>query len=126
LKLSAILLFLGGVFLGDRVDAAEKPKTQAGEIAELRKEIAALREENRRLRRLLVENADDGPLTEKPRAKASPVPAPTGAARDKANATSSHWLSEGGKRHNRRCRYFKGAGRPCGKNEGTACKVCGG
>jgi len=40
----------------------------------------------------------------------------------------THWInSSSDKRHRRRCRYFGvGDGRPATKDEGVACKVCGG
>lgn len=40
----------------------------------------------------------------------------------------SHWLTtSSGKRHNPGCRYYKKTnGRPCGRSDGTACKLCGG
>jgi hypothetical protein len=127
---SAILLLLGVVIPSGRAWSAEKStKSQAEEITELRKELAALREENRRLRKLLVENTDDGFIADAPRAKVIPVPGPNDVAAatgGKGDAAARHWLSAGGKRHNDKCRYFKGAGRACGKDEGVACKVCGG
>jgi micrococcal nuclease len=49
-------------------------------------------------------------------------------APDTASNQSTHWLTtSSGKRHNTGCRYYKSSkGRPCGSDEGTACKVCGG
>ena len=43
-------------------------------------------------------------------------------------ADGQHWLTESsGVRHNSSCRYYKSSkGRPCGLDEGRACKVCGG
>ena len=127
---SAILLLLGTVFPGGHAWSAEKSaKDKTDEIAELRKEVATLREENRRLRKLLVEKTDDDFIADAPRAKVIPVPnasdvaAATGGKKEPA---MRFWLSTGGKRHNSRCRYFKGAGRACGKDEGIPCKVCGG
>jgi hypothetical protein len=126
---SAILLLLGAIVPG-RGWSAEKPaKAKADEITELRKELTALREENRRLRKLLVENTDDGFVADAPRPKVIPVPNPTDVAAatgGKSDVAARYWLSTGGKRHNNRCRYFKGSGRACGKEEGVACKVCGG
>jgi hypothetical protein len=42
--------------------------------------------------------------------------------------TAGYWLTtSSSKRHNSKCRYYKTSkGRPCGPNDGTACKVCGG
>ena len=51
----------------------------------------------------------------------APVPPPVFSG-------GSHWLTDSSKkRHNSTCRYYKKTtGRPCGPNEGTACKLCGG
>lgn len=39
----------------------------------------------------------------------------------------SYWISKTGKRHNSSCRYYKNCrGRPGTKNDGIACKLCGG
>jgi endonuclease YncB( thermonuclease family) len=39
----------------------------------------------------------------------------------------THRISNEGKRHNEKCRYFRTSNnRPCKSDEGTACKVCGG
>jgi len=42
--------------------------------------------------------------------------------------SGGYWLTtSSGRRHNASCRYYNSSkGRPCGPNEGTACKVCGG
>jgi micrococcal nuclease len=50
-----------------------------------------------------------------------------GAAADPP-ADGQHWLTESsGVRHNSGCRYYQSSkGRPCGLDEGRACKVCGG
>lgn len=127
---SAVLLLLGGIIPGVHGEAADKAaKVKADEIAQLRKENAALREENRRLRKLLVENTDDDFIADAPRAKVIPIPDPADVAATSASKkepTNRYWLSAGGKRHNSRCRYFKGAGRACGKDDGVPCKICGG
>ena len=40
----------------------------------------------------------------------------------------NYWLTiKSGIRHNSKCRYFHNSnGRPCTKDEGRACKICGG
>jgi hypothetical protein len=70
---------------------------------------------------------------------ASPPPASARLARDpqaaaavapsaSAEASGEHWLTTSShKRHNSSCKYYKSSkGRPCGPNEGTPCKACGG
>lgn len=46
----------------------------------------------------------------------------------KPKESSNFWItSSSGVRHNEKCRYFKTSkGRPCTKDEGRACKICGG
>ena len=46
----------------------------------------------------------------------------------KAKDAAGFWItSSSGVRHNEKCRYFKTSkGRPCTKDEGRACKICGG
>lgn len=41
---------------------------------------------------------------------------------------NTHWITnKSGIRHNSGCRYYKNSqGRPCTKDEGRACKKCGG
>jgi hypothetical protein len=45
-----------------------------------------------------------------------------------ARAEKNYWLTiKSGIRHNSKCRYFHNSnGRPCTKDEGRACKICGG
>lgn len=52
--------------------------------------------------------------------KVSPLLAPPGGG--------THWMTtSSGKRHNSGCRYYQNSkGRPCGPDEGTPCKICGG
>jgi micrococcal nuclease len=49
-------------------------------------------------------------------------------APDTASNQSTHWITiSSGKRHNAGCRHYNSSkGKPCGPNEGTACRVCGG
>jgi hypothetical protein len=46
----------------------------------------------------------------------------------KESGDSGHWLTaSSNKRHNSGCKYYKSSkGRPCGPNDGTPCKICGG
>ena len=41
---------------------------------------------------------------------------------------NTHWITnKSGIRHNSGCRYYQNSqGRPCKKNDGRACKICGG
>lgn len=95
------------------------------ENTRLQDEVQTLRRENQQLRRLLAQQVESKATNtvdqvKEPASELTP-PAP-------ADPTLTHWLSSlSGKRHNPRCRYFgKTAGRYCGPDEGTACKLCGG
>ena len=57
-----------------------------------------------------------------PKQESAPAQAP------KTKETAGFWItSSSGVRHNEKCRYFKTSkGRPCTKDEGRACKICGG
>ena len=47
--------------------------------------------------------------------------------KSEADTGGKYWISSTNKRHNSTCRYYqKSKGRLGGKNEGVACKVCGG
>ncbi len=95
------------------------------EIAALREQVRYLVAENQALRRQLI----DAGL---PKAKLPPERAPRpGRGADAKSAQQSeltHWLTtSSNKRHNYSCRNFRTTkGRPCRKDEGTACGLCGG
>jgi len=50
------------------------------------------------------------------------------AAQVNQESEQRKWLTiKSGIRHNSSCRYYQNSkGRPCGPNEGRACKICGG
>ncbi len=52
----------------------------------------------------------------------------SGTAKSPADQGQKYWLTASSNvRHNSKCRYYqKTKGRPCGPNEGTPCKICGG
>jgi len=49
----------------------------------------------------------------------------TGLLSSPANKGSGYSISKAGKRHNSGCRYYNSS-YPCGSNDGTPCKICGG
>ena len=61
-------------------------------------------------------------------APSSPSPVSRPSVSEPQARTDSHWLTtSSGVRHNSRCRYYQNSkGRPCGPQEGRACKTCGG
>lgn len=66
---------------------------------------------------------------EKPSAETEAAPeADTEAESTPSPPAQSHWItSSSSVRHNSGCRYYRNSkGRPCGPNEGRACKICGG
>ena len=91
-------------------------------IQELEAVVASLREENANLRKEQATRAQTTPQVA-PMAPAGQV-APKLAA--PAEAGLSYKLSNSGKRHNSRCRYFNSDGRACTATDGVACKICGG
>ncbi|RYD75791.1 MAG: hypothetical protein EOP84_17765 [Verrucomicrobiaceae bacterium] len=99
----------------------------AEEIARLRQENTALREENQRLRQLLIQKQVVAPSAPGVPAERPPSTALT-RANTGTNSNLTHWLTlSSRKRHNNRCRYYQGGqGRACTADEGVACKVCGG
>lgn len=114
------------------------------ELETLRAENAALQRENESLRRMLSTRNADQPAnasrTNSVRQPGSPRPAspatgsrsnavPTTLQRPAAPSQSTaYWLSTwSGLRHNNGCRYYRNStGKPCGANDGKACKLCGG
>lgn len=104
--------------------------SSSGETAELRQRVtdlealvATLRAENAALRRQNV------PTPATPQRLVEPG---TGATTTRSKTTAGesaggHWISNTGKRHNSRCRYYQNSqGRNGGPDEGVACKICGG
>lgn len=59
-------------------------------------------------------------------AVSTPKKAP--AEKEQTPAETGYWLTiKSGIRHNTKCRYYKNSqGKPCAKDEGRACKICGG
>lgn len=96
------------------------------ENARLKEENAQLRKENQQLRRLLAEKVEGNVAS--PSATNSASGVQTNQVFTEAEGQLTHWFTtSSGKRHNSRCRYFKTTeGRPCGPDEGKACKLCGG
>lgn len=90
-----------------RINALEaRIQTLEAENAQLRKQATA--ERTVAPSRTAVQPASLAPTSPKPPA-----------------ASQGYSLSSTGKRHSAGCRYF-GSGRPCGPNDGVACKICGG
>jgi hypothetical protein len=108
-----------------KLPSADDPAYLKSRIAELEKRIQALQAENQLLRRQAVAPAmpPAGPIAQPSQqigGAQPPVPA--------EQQQMGYWLTtSSGVRHNSRCRYYMNTkGRPCGSNEGRACKICGG
>lgn len=94
---------------------------------ELLRENDRLKKENRLLRRELVRQRGGEPSVDLGKVRER-----KGVAGEETNGLATddggYWLTdEKQRRHNSKCRYYRlGRGRPCGKDEGTPCKRCGG
>jgi hypothetical protein len=124
------ITLLGSFLLHGQASTEETPrKTTPSEVAELKRELEALRAENQRLRACSSKRSERGVKAVATKRLSAPAdgegPGAPKAGEDPAVA-SKHRLSNSGKRHNAQFRYFRSAGRLCGKDEGVACKVCGG
>ena len=93
------------------------------QLEQLRIENESLRKENQDLRKLVVEQHRKA---NPPKAK-EPVPQQVDDVVEVLTGETGYWLSNGGTRHNKKCRYYKNSkGRPCRKEHGRPCKSCGG
>jgi hypothetical protein len=114
---SLIAAWVIATFAGDAPSVSD-------EISHLKKENAALKEENQRLRRLLAAQPESKPVRP---GVGSAAPANGAPSVQPVAEAPAFWLSNTGKRHNPSCRYFQtAAGKPCGPNDGVPCKICGG
>lgn len=105
-----------------KLPSADDPTYLKQKIAELEKRIQALQAENQQLRRQVVAPATTTAPQPAPQIGGSQPPVPA------QQQQTGYWLTtSSGVRHNSRCRYYMNSnGRPCGPNEGRACKICGG
>ena len=92
------------------------------EMSCLKQENEALRRENQRLRAMLLERGRQNVVGQSGSGDKH-VQRPAGS-----ELADEYWLTTNSKkRHNSKCRnYKKTKGRPCVKDEGTPCKICGG
>jgi len=90
------------------------------EVTQLREEVSQLKTEIQQLRRLL---ATQPTSVDSPKSSGESFRAP-----QQDNTDTGYWCTKSSnKRHNPSCRYYKTSnGRPCGPNDGIACKLCGG
>jgi hypothetical protein len=89
-------------------------------IRELEDLVVRLREENAGLRHGAT------PAGQTATGGTSPGARPTSAPSAGDGGGGAYKISNTGKRHNSRCRYFNSAGRAGSATEGVACKLCGG
>jgi hypothetical protein len=107
-------------------------RTMQEQIKKQTAEIESLRKENQSLRQQLMEKSsrpDNVAVQPAPQLYSDNDGARIIPQNNQKTepAAGGYWLSNTGKRHNSRCRYFRNCnGRPCGKNDGVACKICGG
>jgi hypothetical protein len=117
------LCFLPRLLLGADQEKSQDVGALVREIEQLRSENERLKRENEDLRQRLERKAEAAPSKEGRAAKAGTRLQP----KKNGDPAGAYWLSNSGKRHNKKCRYYNGSqGRPCGPGEGTPCKLCGG
>lgn len=97
-------------------------------VSQLKAENEELRSENQVLRRMLTQApavVPQGVTTTSRQPEAGAAKSVAGAD---AQKDTGYWItSSSSKRHNKTCRYYQNSnGRPCGPNDGVACKICGG
>ncbi len=117
-----------GTSTGTRAgDAQASASELQKEVQKLRAENDTLKRENQTLRKLLLDRQNSAvPTTQPPQNLPPRVNAP--AIHTPATQETGFWITiSSGKRHNKGCRYYMNSrGHPCGANEGTPCKICGG
>lgn len=102
--------------------------TKDDEIALLKEQVKQLRSENQALRLQLAQD-NTGSRQASAQAPATEIqPVVKQAVPAQQQAEKSYWITtSSSKRHNSSCRYYKSSkGRLCTKDEGVACKICGG
>lgn len=119
LRILFMLLALGGAvgLWGEDAPVSPTPATPQEELARLQRENEALRKENQTLRQLLArQGATSGTAQNALQNNVDKYP------------NCEFWLSTNSmKRHNSGCKNFKKTrGRPCTKDEGQPCGICGG
>ncbi len=119
---TTLLLMPAAIANSNQEQASTVVRLLQEQVEKLAAENELLRKENQALRRQI------GAATKDNATPSANLKAPSTDKTAKENdAAIEYWLSGNGKRHNSRCRYFKiGQGRPCGKTDGTPCKICGG
>jgi regulator of replication initiation timing len=100
------------------------------EIAKLKTQVEVLIKENQQLRKMLAQQplqagSNSVAVTREAAPEKEKTTAPT-VTEDKQ--AQGYWITtSSSKRHNSNCRYYKNSkGRACTKDEGVACKICGG
>lgn len=113
--------------LGLRAPSAAEVERLRNEVRELKALAARLEGENAQLRRDLLAARTESARQHAQRQSFTQERMGL-VSRSKESATNSHWITTSSrKRHNSSCRWYRQSqGRPCGPNEGVACKVCGG
>jgi hypothetical protein len=94
-------------------------------IQQLKAENESLKKELQQLRQLLGSAPSGGAYTAStPENRASVAASPQSSPGE----AQGFWItSSSRKRHNNSCRYYQNSnGRPCGPEDGIACKICGG
>ena len=132
-SLSCILLVMIGLLSVKPAYSEDSTNSVAElqkQVEKLKAENEALKQENQVLRKLVFEKQNQPQADAQPQTATSVIPKASyqQPASSSSAAQQGYWMTtSSGKRHNSSCRYYRTTtGRPCTKDEGIPCKICGG
>jgi len=117
---------INGLFADESIEAETRIDSLEKQTTKLEKDVENLKREMHQLRRLLAgKKVSDSPVSP---GIAKQVEKPSQSIEtESADCDTCYWCTKSGKRHNSNCKYYKTTkGRPCGPDDGVACKLCGG
>jgi hypothetical protein len=114
------------VFAEDSTDEKVRIDSLEQRTEKLEKDVENLKREMHQFRLIIAEQKGDKTAVSK-KMSSDDKESVQGIESQPADCDTCYWCTPSGKRHNSTCKYYRTTkGRPCGPNEGTACKLCGG